>query len=89
MTLINPFEAQMRKIKITPSQDGISLQWQCPKCMMMNELLKSQIGENKLYPCENQCGYEWVLGKLPDDMRHWLQESRSPSIDQRPRITGR
>jgi len=86
MTLINPFEAPMRKIKITPMQDGQSLVWQCPKCMVQNELLKSQIGENKLYPCDNDCGYEWVLGHLPDDMRDWLKTSGTRNIDQRPRI---
>ena len=87
MTLINPFESQMRKIKITPAQDGLSLYWQCPKCMCRNELLKTQIGENKLYPCSNECEYEWVLGRLPDDMRYWLKETGTRNIDQRPRIT--
>lgn len=86
MTLINPFERPMRKIKITPMQDGLSLAWQCPKCNVLNELLKSQIGENKLFPCPNGCGYEWVLGLLPDEMRHWLKEEGNRNIDQRPRI---
>lgn len=89
MTLINPFEPKMRKIKITPMQDGQSLMWQCPKCNIQNELLKSQIGENKLFPCSNECGYEWVLGFIPDDMRHWLKEIDNRNIDVRPRINSR
>ena len=91
MTLVNPFpEPQMRKIEITPMQDGQSLTWRCPKCRIMNELLKSQIGENRLYPCDNDsCDYQWVLGILPDDMRHWLNAENPGNIDQRPRIIGR
>ena len=87
MTLINPFsELKMRKIKITPMQDGLSLTWQCPRCNILNELLKSQIGENRLYPCDNECGYEWVLGLIPDDMRHWLKETGTRNVNVRPRI---
>lgn len=90
MTLYNPFEAKMRKIKITPTQDGLSLTWQCPRCEVMNELLKTQIGENKLFPCSNEpCDYKWVLGVLPDDMRHWLKETGIRNVNVRPRIVRR
>ena len=87
MTLYNPSEAKMRKIEITPVPDGESLQWRCPRCRIQNELLKSEIGENKLYPCSNNCGYEFAIGYIPDDMRHWLKESGNRNIDKRPRIT--
>ena len=87
MTLVNPFaEPAMPKIKITPMQDGQSLLWQC-KCKAHNELLKSEISENKAYICGN-CGEAWVLGRMPDDMRHWLNSKEQlRDIDVRPRIT--
>jgi len=87
MTIINPFhQPQIRKIEITPMQDGLSLTWKCPSCGILNELLKTQIGNNKLYPCSNDCTYEWVLGILPDDMRHWLQDDIQDNVNKRPRI---
>jgi len=81
--LINPFA--MPQIKITPIPDGEALLWQC-KCMAQNELAKSDISENKAYICGN-CGYTWALGRMPDDMRHWLHAEKVRNVDQRPRIT--
>ena len=86
MTVINPFEEpQLPKIKITPIPDGESLLWQCNGCQGQNELLKSEISENKAYMCGN-CGKAWVLGIIPDDMRYWLRDDKVENIDKRPKI---
>ena len=69
MTLTNPFEdPPMTKIKIQPLLNGEDFLWMCPSCKGPNEMMKSDISENKAYICGN-CGYTWTIGRIPDEIR--------------------
>jgi phage FluMu protein Com len=64
---------KLRKVKIKPGTSPESFTWKCPRCVNVNEMFKTDIGDNKSYSCWS-CLYTFTIGNIPDDIRYYIED---------------
>jgi hypothetical protein len=77
---------KLRQVKIRPGTSPESFTWKCPNCVNINEILKTDIGDNKSYSCWN-CYFTFTIGTLSDEIRHYIEDIKGEgNYKYQPRI---